>query len=55
MGTDGVTFNEEIPYLKLHAIAGVVNVQRLFKIFSVFVCDFIYVHEPLNSREISVF
>jgi len=28
MGTDGNTFSKEIPFLKLHAIARLVNVQR---------------------------
>lgn len=43
MGSGGDTFNEEIPSLKLHAIAAAVNVQRLFKIFSIFVTSYMFV------------
>ena len=40
MGADSGTFKEEILSLKLHAIGRLVDVQRLFKIFSVYVTSY---------------
>lgn len=50
MGTDGDTVGTEIPFLKLHAVARLVNVWRLFKNFSIYVTLYTRVSLLVSQR-----
>lgn len=50
MGTDGDSFSEEIHFLKLHAVARLVNAWRLFKNVSLRVTLYMYTNLLISER-----